>query len=356
MARVQQISIPAKYKYNTVHYSHIQIRPGENAVLTADPWSYLHGFLLQACQKKRGDNKKNLERAIYFAGLAESFYKAGELVELPAKGTLLYYGMLNLVKCLLSVKGVVLESVMETHGLSLSPENKFELKVASTQKNAVNIFSEFVKVLGTPVVGAHSLKLVDVISHIPELHGIAVNLNFVKKPKFLPIDIRFLTNESHSQLFTEVSYDKRHEHAIQTEKFLTGERRTYYLDGNNLDNRVVHRSKGKKKLANNNWIKIYQNILKEYSKMKFASMLTDSGYRYYSDLESGNYHHLACSFMVMFYIGTASRYRPSEVNEVMSGRLRPLVSESVALCPRQFLYQLVGITTNRQCIIPYAMV
>ena len=41
----------AKYKYQNVRYSHVLIKPAEAAVLTADPWSYLHGHLLQKITK-----------------------------------------------------------------------------------------------------------------------------------------------------------------------------------------------------------------------------------------------------------------------------------------------------------------
>ena len=93
-----EIGEHAKYKYNNVKYSHVEIKPGQSAVLTAEPWSFLHGTLLQEIPKSRGTNKANLIRAKYYAKLAEDFFDAGKSIDLPSKGTLLYYGMLNLVR------------------------------------------------------------------------------------------------------------------------------------------------------------------------------------------------------------------------------------------------------------------
>ena len=355
MAREIQPGVPAKYKYNPVRYSHVPIRPGQSAVLTADPWSYLHGYLLQTGSKKRGDNRRNLERANYYARLAEDFYRAGELVDLPTQGTLLYYGMLNLVKCLLSADGVPLESQIEHHGLNLAPEMKFELNIPGASKQSVNIFAEFARVLGTPVAGKHHAKLQDAVAHVTELHAICSNLGFIRRPKFLPVDINFLTNAEHTYLFTEVGFSKGHEQTLPTKKFLSGERKAYFIECPDRDGKAVYRSKSRKRLRKN-WKAVYGNVLKEYSKFRFTSVLTRNGYRYYCDLEPGDYHHLCYALMVMFYIGSAARYRPSEVEEVLNGPLRPLVTEAVALCPRQFLYQLVSLITGQLCVIPYAQI
>jgi len=355
MARQIQPGIPAKYKYNQVRFSHVPIRPGQGAVLTADPWSYLHGHLLQKALNKRGDKRRNLERSSYYARLAEDFYRGGDLVELPTQGTLLYYGMLNLVKCWLSSEGVPLESQIEHHGLNLSPELKFELNVMGSTKQSVNIFAEFANILGTPVVGKHQAKLHSAIAHIPELHAICSNLGFTRKAKFLPIEVDFLTNADHRYLFTEVSFSKGHEEHLPTTKFYSGARKLYFTECPDRNGKTVYRSKSRKRLGTN-WKSVYGNVLKDYSKFHIASILTRNGYRYYCDLEPGEYHHLCYSLMVMFYIGSAARYRPSEVEEVLNGPLRPLVTEAVALCPRQFLYQLVSLITGQLCVIPYAQI
>ena len=110
---------PAKLNYNELRYAHINSKAGEYQILTSDPWAFAQRTLTEQLAKKRGKNRENLERAIYFANLAEDFYAAASNSGLATKGTLAYYFMLNLAKAYLASKGVELEKKPEHHGLSL---------------------------------------------------------------------------------------------------------------------------------------------------------------------------------------------------------------------------------------------
>ena len=115
----------------------------------------------------------------------------------------------------------------------------------------------------------------------------------------------------------------------------------------------VFRSK-RRSLNNDNWPRTYRLFREEIARLGIASILTPSGYRYYVDLGPRNLHHLAWTLMLMFYVGTVARYRPVAAREVMEGELRPVISEAVAVCPRQFLYQLTSMITKRICSVPHA--
>ena len=97
---------------------------------------------------KRGTNREKLERAIYYASLAEEFYKAAQDVPLPAKGTLYYYGMLDLVKCYLSIGGEELEKTFEHHGLMLKQGAQLTIEAKPKMKDAFNVFAYFCEHLG----------------------------------------------------------------------------------------------------------------------------------------------------------------------------------------------------------------
>ncbi|WP_444936034.1 YaaC family protein [Microbulbifer sp. JMSA004] len=346
----------AKFKYQKVSYSHILVNPAEPAVLTADPWSYLHGSLLKKIEKSVGDNKKYLNRARYYSSLAEDFYKSAESIDMPTKGTLYYYGMMNLVKSLLSVKKIKLEEIVEHHGITNTHAKKHSLTISGKMKDCTNIFLEFSKIMGTPVSGKHEINLRHVFWYIPELNGISQNLGFFQKPKYLPVNISFCVNESNAYLQTEVSYAKGSESLVDTDKFLKGERKEYFSPPYESNGYVVYRSKRKKKVNNNNWPTVYRNVLKEYSRLGFASILTRNGYRYYCSIQEGTYHHLCNSYLFMFYLGHSARYRPTEIEEIMQGELRPLATEAVAIIPRQFMYQMISLITAKVCVIPYSQV
>ena len=200
------------------------------------------------------------------------------------------------------------------------------------------------------------MNIKEIYSHIPELHEIAFNLKFLSNRKFLPVEIDFLVNESNDYLFTEIVYNKKHESRIATNKFLKNQRQTYFKEGHPREGWVVYRSKRRKHVTNENWSQIYCNILREYKAFNIVSLLSRSGYRYYVDLSPGNYHHLCYSLMMLYYMGSVARYRPTEIQEIMSGNHRPLITEAVAICPIQFLYQITSLTTQELCVVPFSKI
>lgn len=348
----------ALYKYQSVKYFHFGVGPGSPLALTSDPWSYLYSWLSQKLKKSRGTNKQCIQRAIYYSELASDFYKASNATELPTKGTLAYYGMLNLVKCFISVKGVELEKTWEHHGLTLlkGKSQKIEIRKPSS---GISIFNEFTSILGTPVTTIHQDSLKGICQNIPELHEIAYNLGLLASPvrrKFLPVNIEFLVNEEKNKIFTEISYEKSHEARVDTSKFYKGTRKAYFYEPYEEKGKVIFRSRKRKNLTQQNCPIVYKNIIKEYSPFSLVSLLTQSGYRYYCDLRPGDFHHLAYTLALMFYIGSVTRYRPSETAKLLNGPMRPIIGEAVAICPMQFLYQLVGLTTESICVVPHSKI
>lgn len=344
--------IPAKHNYNPIKYSFVRARAGEHHVLTSDPWSYLASHVQTLIPTKKGKNKQNLERAFHYARLAEDFYKASETTPLPAKGTLAYYSMLNLVKCYLSCNGVELEKTYEHHGLQLPQGKKgqIEAKKPDPSQN-INIFAEFSKHLGSPVTKTTEFSLENALSHIPEIHGLYSSVIGTKR-KLLPVSIDFLVTEDKKFLFTEISYRKEQENKVDTSKFHKGDRLTYFKAAYARDGSVVHRSNSRKTCTKDNIETKYLNALAEYEQFNVTPILTRQGYRYYVDLKPGDFPSLAYSLAAMFYLGSAARYRPVEMESVLRGKLRPLITELISLTPKQFLYRMVSHITQRECVIP----
>ena len=305
----------ALFKYNKIRYSFVELSAGEQQVLTSDPWSsFLASNLQRRLAKSRGQNRIKIERSIYFASLAEEFFRAADSVQLPAKGTLLYYGMLDLVKCYLSLKNVPLETTHEHHGLVLPMGKKHTIEVKGIMQQAVNIFLEFCKVLGKPITSPHEVNFQQALSHVPEIHSIYTTLGHINKRKLLPVDIEFQVNNAKDVLFTEVLYQKEQDAKVETSKFNKKERKKYFRDGYPRDGYHVYRSKQRKSYTASNIHTIYRNILKDYKKLDIVPILTKQGYRYYVDLRPGELSHLAYTLLAMFYLGSAARYRPSEMN------------------------------------------
>ena len=350
---------PATFNHAKVVYSPFGAKPGAQYLLTADPWSFLTAWINQKLSAgTRGPNRQRLERALYYSNLAESFYDATRRSALPAQGTLAYYGILNLVKCFLSIRGIDLETQMEHHGLSLPLGKKQQVLIAAPGGSALNIFHEFAKLLGKPVSGKETITIKAVCSHLPEIHEMAFTLDHVSGNKrgFLPVDIRFLVSDTDSHLFTEVAFEKKQITRVDINKFYKGDRKAYFKDKVERDDCIVHRSNKRKACNWDNFARIYGNVCREYSKFDVCSLLTPKGYVYYCDLRSPKLHHLSYSLLMMFYIGTAARYRPSEMQELLNTDMRPLISEALAVVPGQMLYHLVSYCTESNCVVPHATI
>lgn len=356
MPRIVEKGEPALHNYNRLRYSFVALDAGEQHVLTSDPWAFLNSHLQTSLTKKRGANRERIERAIYYASLAEDFYKAAQSVPLPAKGTLYYYGMLDLVKAYLSMGGADLETTFEHHGLMLPLGRKLTIEAKPKMRDAFNVFANFCEELGKEIKAPTEFDFRQALSHIPEVHGIYVSLGHIAKRKLLPVQIEFQVNAAKDFLFTEVIFDKEQEAKTDTGRFLKGARAKYFKEGYPREKKIVYRAIRRKSFTKANLDKKYKNILWEYDDFDVVPILTPQGYRYYVDLRPGDVPHLAYSLMAMFYLGSAARYRPLEIKELLEGSLRPLVSEFVSLTPRQFLYQLVSLTTDRECVIPFSAI
>lgn len=344
--------------HRPLRYSHIKIEPAQDYVLTADPWSYLHSYMINGHDKRRSKNKSQHEAAIFYLGLAQNFYRASKYAELPAKATLLYYGMLNLVKVWLSIQGVELEKKSAHHGLSA--DNKVDCQINIGKKDKmVCIFDKFCKELGFPVNGKSSkVCLTDAISCVPELQSTLRDFTQHEKQRFLSVNIEFQT-DSHTEkkLLTCVSWEKRAAGLVENSRIHTGKRQEYFHSPKEVGERMEMRSKIERKPKDWQNVSVaYKKFLNEFDDFNVCSMLTRNGYQYYLDLQPSEFHHLAYSYMIMFYLGSIARYKPSLMDKILKGPLRQSVTEACAICPNQFLYQLAGRITDSNCVIPFALV
>lgn len=356
MPRQFKNGIKATYKHQGVKYFPFNSEPGTSYVLTSDPWAYLRAWIDQQINCSQGDKKKRLIKAKYFSEQAESFQIAAEKTRLPTKATLTYYSLLNLTKSFLSVKGLELEKKQESHGISIG-NNHDELTVFGQLHNCTNIFLEFSKQLGKPIIGKHTVNISEIICDIPEIHEIGFTLGKITQRKYLPVQIEFLTNEDKTKLFTELSFRKENDSRLQIDKFYKNERKKYFkLKETEGNGDSIYRSIKRKNYTHTNFPRIYKNICKEYKKLDISILLTRDGYKYYVNLRPNKYHQLANLLMMTFYMGSLARYRPTKTQEILRGEMYPIIAEIIDTCPRQFLYNIVSLTTENVCAVPKAKI
>jgi hypothetical protein len=367
MSREKTKFVQARRNYNPVKYFPFGNEPGESYVLTSDPWNYLKAFLknehdkLKKRTKKNGPIKEKLNKALYFVSLAESFLKSAENVDMPTKGTLTYYYILNLTKAFLLVRDYDLETNTEHHGLSLNSSDTENLTISNNTKGSgIYIFQSFAKELGYTLNPGDKINLNDMVSNLPEIHELTFNLRLLNKTKrkFLPVKIEFISNETRwTKLTYRICYEKKHKNTYRIEKFTTGEIASLLVKNDDIDGQEVFISKQIRNLthkSDTSWCSNYAELCNEIKKLNVRLMLTRQGYKYYIDLQPDKYDTLIYSYALMFYIGSVARYRPSLNEKILEGDYKAIISETMKSTPKQFLYQITGLITKKSCAIPMA--
>lgn len=366
--KIDELGEVALRDYRPVKYFPFQNEAGSAFILTSEPFNYLEAFLSSEYSSVKRDSKKkkeNLRKAIYFTKLSQDFYNSSLTAAMPSKGTLLYYSFINLVKVYLIHNGYDLEKKIEHHGLSLPPNSKETLKLASLNDTGISIFHEFAKTLGCDIRNDEGVDIhfSDLLRDLPEIHEISYALNLFPntKRKFLPVDIQIRTDNARKKIYLTFSYEKKFDKLMSTSKLTRGKFTEIFERVDVVDDNRYHHFKSKLVInytynSSKSWKICYPKLLKSISEIGIYPMITRSGYRFYLDLENSRFHRLSSILGFAFYLGTVARYRPTLNEEVLKGKYQAVINEAIVSCPNQFFYILVSYITKQVCAIPMAKV
>lgn len=355
--------------YKPVKYFPFKNQAGAPFILTSEPFNYLEAFLQSELNSiKRdstGKNKENLKKAIYFTKLSQDFYNSSLSANMPSKGTLLYYSFINLVKVYLIKNGYDLETKMEHHGLTLPSNSREVLNLAKKDNGVIFIFQEFAKTLGKEIKNEEGLDIPfkDLLRDLPEIHEISYALNLFPgtKRKFLPVDITIRTNKQHNKLFYTISYEKKFDKLMKTEKFSKNILKEKLIKLDIENDLSCNHYKSKLNInytpkSATSWKMCYPRLVEDIESLGIYPMITRSGYRYYLDLDNSRFHRLSSILAFAFYLGTVARYRPTLNEEILKGNYQSAINEAIVSCPNQFFYLLVSYITKQVCAIPMAKI
>lgn len=354
--------------YKSVKYFPFGNSAGSPFILTSDPLGYLEAWLDNRLTSIQRDTKKwrnKYVKAKYFTQLSKDFYNSSLTAKMPSKGTLLYYSFINLVKVYLILEGYDLETKMEHHGVSLPSDFKDKLRLTNQGSEGISIFHEFAKCLGKEINNGDGteIKLVDLIRSLPEVHeiGYALNLFPDTKRKFLPVDIIIKTTHNKKKLFYTISYEKKFDKQMKTDKFKKGlllskldkvEINEDYKNNHYCSKYTINYTHN----SDRSWKICYPKIINQLNELNIVPMITRQGYRFYMDLEPTRLHRLSSVLAFAYYLGTVARYRPTLNEEILKGKYQSLINEAIIACPNQFFYLMVSHITKQICAIPMSKI
>jgi YaaC-like Protein len=98
------------------------------------------------------------------------------------------------------------------------------------------------------------------------------------------------------------------------------------------------------------------DLLVAKGSLRFSTIITSTGYRYYLSAarKSLYLHPLSAIYAAMFYLGSVTRYKPEDFDKILSGGYSWIVEEFIATAPTQFLHILSSQLAETVVVRPYA--
>ena len=370
MARLPQSRIGEIYKFKgnrKISFSFWPVqdhkRPGRKGIqerlYSNDPWSVIKSSLnTKIAPPLRVE-------AEYFIAQSKDYYDAATLNRLEAaKPLLLYYCALNLVKALLIVHGSNTNLDNARHGLeeknlrSLTPINH-ELKAYPTNSRYVNIFYELHNYLTkTPFASVQVIPVKDLFKQIILGHRILAGVEDIAE-RFVHIKhIDYVNCAADNTLWTKIYFDKE-----DVSKRLN---RTIFLRDTNLIGKFREVKSDKDNMVcfeqtqpvyHSGWPSDALQETSDFIKENlWTILLTSSPYvRYYAYLRQPTdivLPQILSIYGLFFYLGSVTRYRPSQFQELMNSKYGGFISEFVNNQITQFLYMIASEFERREVSKP----
>lgn len=318
-------------------------------LFVTDPWPIVEMHINRDCPKI------SLAEAMAFCAQAKDYFRAASVASLTAaKPVLLYYCFLNLVKSFVLIKGRQDTLAKAYHGLSEQKADKGKelfdasLSAIPTSKNSVNVFDEFLKVLGYTGVEPNTKYLLPVllpqivtghrlwcsatgqnerfiaigkIELLKDLRSIWINI-YVSRGDFQRLRLThkdFLDTTGLSSTFREVAVNPPTIICFEQKKTI----------------RYSHR-------PSDELLTLIATV-KQYIWQVVGSMSPYRAYYLYAAPKSeSRLPQLAAIYAVMFYLSSITRYRPHEFDKILKGEYGPFIQTFLNDQPMQFLFLIAS--------------
>lgn len=337
--------------HRPVCYSFCKVDLTKPKIFVSDPWGVLRGHLSEKKDRVSTTKlKKRFDIALHFARQAEQFSVAARFTDLPTKGTLLYYSMMNLVKSYLTYQAI---DCGNHHGITQVSGGSKKIRLNSI-KGRISTFENFSLALNGHFNAGDQFSFDDLTTKILEVHKLdnlwGSNSRYLK---YVPIKMNFIEfYRGSNQLFNlHIEIQEKHKGSYDLTHFLKNGREDVFqsIDGSLLR----YRLKRSRKLQISSLERKINGLFKnELYPLNFVDLLDHDKYVHYCFLGRPTYHHLCYPYLFMFYVGYYARYFPVESDKMMKGKKHAIISEVVKQCPPQFVYQLLSRILEKKCVIP----
>lgn len=335
--------------------------------MTSDPWSY---FLYRVRELK---NQVHRTKGRTLVAHAQEYYLAAQNPRLSSRPVLYYYAFYNLAKAFLLLRGhaEVVDRIAR-HGLidptsaklGKMPFRNRQVAVRNpTNATDANLLPLFVEDLtGQRLQDRTPFGLLDLLGMLPGIHR---TYSRVAKsaPMFCPIERIDLLREK-GDYFVRLILDESERDVAHTKSRLVSDP-IFSGSFKRVAADVMLTSPDQKELwfetrrKFHGWgagvVPALKRLRNECLKNAIVPLLTNLGYRYYVALHNGNRDlaGLPAMYMIMFYLGSITRYQPYHFDAMFRGGYRWLVNEFLETQPPQFVYMAASILAETEAVRPF---
>lgn len=333
-------------------------RKKKQRIITSDPFALMEHLVTS------GLTGAKRSEALAYVEQASDFYESASAPRLGSKPLLYYYSFLNLEKVLLLLRGVAIPSAA-MHGISDPRANfreRFRLEgqnilIQNRARNRSQLFPEFLTVLGGTVSGEQKIKFIKVVAQIPSVHRTYTQVAS-QKSQFIPvkrIDLVCKDSYAWSRIILAPQSDKERD-AIKTWQGMSCSDPTTRVSSPNKGEAWFET--GRRRARGQGVAPAFANLAAELRGVQLSTILTGGGYRHYICLagESEFLPPLAAATAAVFYLGSITRYKPTDFDKIRAGKYGWLCEELLATLPLQIVYTFASEMAGVDVVKPLAVV
>lgn len=346
---VNMVEVEMKYSFPLFTKEKCIVNLGDNEKLViSDIWA----FWDYVVKKKTSNlNKKKQEFLFSLLEQSKNFYTAAVNSPTKSQPLLYYYSFLNFSKILINITGDVRESLQYHHGVNNRASANFstakvkKLAQAAPGSTIVPVAHELLVLFdGTIPLGETEFNIKDILNHCVGVHR-AYSEIYNQKEIFFRLANHKLYRRERDLIFeaevickdTDCASLRAHGYNIEKR-----EKNFFYVEKITIN----HYRPNRKNLA---------ELSKKIKDKGIWYFIGNNGYTIYlSNSATGRYSQESIIYMVMFYLGSITRYYPYKFDELFSDKEQWLMSEFLNTQPKQFIYLATARMLGQSVVKAYA--
>ena len=323
-----------------------------------DPWA----ILVEAVYRQRSVSKRRILESLSFLRQAEEYFDAGvQSRSIDVKPVLLYYAIMNLAKCLISVCDSALDMAQARHGLVTKPKERAILGDQISVKNSsrfVNIFDHLLRVLEGGGAAFTTLEVRHLLPQILPGHRLWSYASD-KKERFLAVtDISCYSNHDGKEMWLRLNFKSGELHYVapSTSALI----RAAHLPGawshvsaEGLEETTLMLEQSDVVHYQQRPIDHLQTLFQTLRPALWCGVSPAPPHRRYyvladSRLGAKRLPQWASMYVLFFYLSDLTRYRPQHFDRFLESKYGPQIETVLDECPRQFLYLMASELLQRE--------